>query len=137
MSAQFNGWIRREIEHNAELWQDEVNSGRRKIVGFNCHVQEDPRAPELFTVDPMVERTAVERIREHRAKRDPKRFERAMADFRAAAVEFAGQECSEIGGGGLMPAAIEAAQADATTGEMMAVLKEALGWDAPYNFAPQ
>ena len=84
----------------------------------------------------LVERTAVERMHELRAKRDGKRFERAMADFRAAAADFAGEDCVDGDGGGLMPAAIEAAQADATTGEMMAVLKEALGWDAPYNFAP-
>ena len=40
----------------------------------------------------------------------------------------------ELGGGELMAAAIEAARADATTGEMMGVLKEALGWAAPHEY---
>jgi len=31
-----------------------------------------------------------------------------------------------------METAIETARADATTGEMMGVLKEALGWGPPY-----
>ena len=44
-----------------------------------------------------------------------------------AAERFAGGEI-----GGLMPAMIEASDADATTGELMGVLKKHLGWRSPY-----
>ena len=50
-----------------------------------------------------------------------------------AAKEFADAQVSDLGEGRLMGAAIEAARADASTGEMMAVLKTALGWAAPHE----
>ena len=50
-----------------------------------------------------------------------------MAALRAAARRFSDGER-----GGLMPAMIEASDADATTGELMGALKEAVGWAPPY-----
>jgi len=75
---------------------------------------------------------AIERVRELRATRDSARFERAMNDFEVAAKSFAKQKVSELGDDNLMLAAIEAARADATTGEMMGVLKSALTWGPPH-----
>ena len=49
-----------------------------------------------------------------------------------AAKSFANRKVSELGDDNLMLAAIEAARADATTGEMMGVLKSALTWGPPY-----
>ena len=50
------------------------------------------------------------------------------------AEEFAAKPYEELGGGELMEAAIQAARADATTGEMMGVLKDTLGWRAPHEY---
>jgi len=68
-----------------------------------------------------------------RAERDTKRFTDAMQRFEAAAGEFAQMETADLGNDTLVEAAIEAARADATTGEMMGVLKSALGWRAPHE----
>lgn len=79
-----------------------------------------------------MEQIAIERVRELRATRDSARFERAMNDFELAAKSFGKRKVSELGDDSLMLAAIEAARADATTGEMMGVLKSALTWGPPH-----
>lgn len=134
VAAQESGWIRAAVEESAARWRDEVDSGKLRIVGLNCYETEDQQEPEIFTVDPEVERIAVERIREHRASRDSEAWETAMHEFEKAAKEFAELEVSDLGEDRLMLTAIDAARADATTGEMMGVLKSALGWRAPHEF---
>ncbi len=134
IAAQQSGWIRREVEESAENWREMVNSGERKVVGMNCYETDDEAQQPIFKVDKEVERIAVERIQAHRAERDAGRYEAAMAEFRKAAEAFAKKDYADLGDGSLMETAIEAARADATTGEMMGVLKDALGWRAPHEY---
>jgi methylmalonyl-CoA mutase N-terminal domain/subunit len=136
IAAQRQGWIRNQIEATAERWRDDVEAGRAGVVGVNRYVEEAANDPDIFTVDDEVERIAIERIQALRQMRDGGRHEAAMAEFRAAVEAFNSQDMAAVGDGRLMETAIEAAAADATTGEMMAVMQEILGWDAPYNFAP-
>ncbi|MCP5368909.1 MAG: acyl-CoA mutase large subunit family protein [Hyphomicrobiales bacterium] len=135
IAAQQNGWIRREIEDQAERWREEVNSGERRIVGMNCYqAEEAEKAPEIFRVDAEPERVSAERVRALRASRDAARYDKAIKNFLDAAHAFAAKDYHQLGDGELMEAAIEAARADATTGEMMGVMKEALGWRAPHEY---
>lgn len=85
---------------------------------------------------PEAERIAVERVQQLRESRDPNRHEKALQRFHAAAHASAARKLEDMPGSGheLMNSAIEAADANATTGEMMAVLKEAYGWGAPHEF---
>ncbi len=136
IAAQRKGWIRDQIENSSARSRDDLEAGRDKVVGLNCHVDGTFPEPETFTVDPEVERIAVDRIKEHRRVRDAVRFESAIGAFSDTARQFAGKSVSEIDHDALMLAAIDAARADATTGEMMAVMKDALGWDAPYAYGP-
>lgn len=76
---------------------------------------------------------AVERILALRAERDAQRWADAMRRFEQAAVDFAKKDIADLGADELMLAAIEAARANATTGEMMGVLKQALGWGPPHE----
>ncbi|MDQ3933802.1 MAG: acyl-CoA mutase large subunit family protein [Actinomycetota bacterium] len=133
-AAQETDWIRSEVEESASRWREDVDAGRRRVVGVNCYtVDEEPPTP-VFEVDPEVESVAVQRIQELRAERDAARFDDAIGRLREAAEDFAGREVPELGDDRLMHAAIEAARADASTGEMMAALKGALGWRAPHVF---
>ena len=68
--AQRNGWIRSAVEDSAERWRELVDSGERRVVGLNCFTVDGEPAPQIFTVDPKVERIAVERVRELRARRN-------------------------------------------------------------------
>jgi len=120
-------FIRARIEESAVRWRDEVDAGRRIVVGVNKHVSSEVQDIEIFKLNPEAERVAVERVRALRASRDKERWGRAMADLDRAAQRLRDGEY-----GVLMPAMVEAADADATTGELMGVLKKHLGWSSPY-----
>lgn len=133
-AAQETDWIRSEVEESAARWRADVDSGKRRVVGVNCYmVDEEPQVP-VFEVDSAVEEIAVQRIQELRAQRDGARFDEAIGRLREAAEEFSRKEIADLGDDRLMEAAIDAARADASTGEMMGALKGALGWRAPHVF---
>lgn len=133
VQAQRNGWIRSVVEDSSERWREMVDSGERRIVGLNCYSVEDEPEPELFRVDPDVERIAVERVQQLRAERDAVAFDRAIEGLELAAKEFADSDLDQLGDHRLILAAIDAARADATTGEIMGVLKRHLGWGPPHE----
>jgi methylmalonyl-CoA mutase cobalamin-binding domain/chain len=120
-------FVRARIEESAARWRDEVDAKKRIIVGVNKYQSSETQDIEVFKLNPGAEQVAVERVKELRARRDAARFTQAMAELDAAARRMANGEI-----GVLMPAMIEAADADATTGELMAVLKKHLGWSSPY-----
>jgi methylmalonyl-CoA mutase cobalamin-binding domain/chain len=134
IAAQRSGWIRSVVEDSAERWRGLVDSGERRIVGLNCYRVEEEEQQPIFTVDPEVERIAVERVQQLRATRDAAAYERAIAALDEAASDFATREVNDLGDDRLMQATIDAARADATTGEIMAVLKGRLGWGSPHEF---
>ncbi len=120
-------FVRARIEESAARWRDEVDAKKRIVVGVNKYQSAEIQDIEVFKLNPEVERVAVERVRALRARRDNARWAGAMAALDNAAARMAAGEV-----GVLMPAMIEAADADATTGELMAVLKKHLGWSSPY-----
>jgi methylmalonyl-CoA mutase N-terminal domain/subunit len=133
VAAQESGWIRGEIEESARRWRDLIDAGQRRVVGVNCHVEPDEQPTPIFSVDETVEPTAIDRVRQLRRDRDSYRFERAMARLDAAAADFAKREARQVDGD-LVRATIDAARADATTGELMSVLKDHLGWGPPHEW---
>jgi len=120
-------FVRARIEASAARWRDQVDAKQRIVVGMNKYTSAEAQDIEVFKVNPEAERVAKERVRELRARRDQGKWEAAMAGLRAAAKRFSGGER-----GVLMPAMIEASDAGATTGELMGVLKESVGWAPPY-----
>lgn len=134
IAAQRAGWIRATVEDSAERWRELVDSGVRNVVAMNTHVNDEVVDASVFEVDPNVERIAVERLQALRANRDSGRFSKAMVDLELVAKDFAQRSVGELGDARLMMAAIEAARAGATTGEMMEVLKRMLGWGPPHEF---
>jgi methylmalonyl-CoA mutase N-terminal domain/subunit len=134
IAAQRSGWIRSTVEASAAAWREMVTQGQRRIVGLNCYQTGVESQSSVFKVDEQAERVAIERVKALRAGRDQARHEQAMKAFTEVARHFATREAGEVGDGALMEAAINAARADATTGEMMGVLKEALGWGPPHEY---
>ncbi|MGH3632411.1 MAG: methylmalonyl-CoA mutase family protein, partial [Sciscionella sp.] len=133
IQAQRSGWIRSAVEDSAERWREQVDVGQRRIVGLNCYTTDDAPNRDIFTVDPEVERIAVERVQQLRAERNSATFEHAMNALEIAAKQFCERDMTQLGGDTLMGAAIDAARADATTGEIMGVLKRHLGWGPPHE----
>ncbi len=133
IAAQESGWQRRRVEASAERWRDLIDSGERTVVGLNKYQTDEPPPTDLFKIDPQVEQTAIERVEELKASRDNDAWEKGMQSFAEAAETLATKDFAALDGS-LIEAAIDAARADATTGEMMGVLKSALGWRPPHEY---
>lgn len=122
-----HGFVRATIEASAVRWRDQVDAKKRIVVGMNKYVTDEPLETDIYTANPESERVAIERVKALRAERDNAKWEAAMAELDRAATRF---KAGEVGV--LFPAMIEASDADATTGELMGVLKRHLGWAPPY-----
>ncbi len=110
------GYIQGEIQNAAYQYQREIESGKRVVVGVNRFQQEE-RAVPTFHLDPALERSQVESLRQVRASRSAS----AVAEKLAALDEAA------RGTANLMPAMLAAAGAYATVGEISDTLRGVFG----------
>ena len=111
------GFIQREIQNAAYQYQREVESGERIVVGVNRFQAEEDGTPPTFRLDPAIERSQVERLRQVRASRD------------AAAVKAKLDRLERAAHGteNLMPLVMDAAAAYATVGEISETLRTVFG----------
>ena len=107
----------REIANAAYELQNEIDSGKRIVVGVNAYTEGDTDDPPIHRVDPALERKQIGRLQAVRARRDTEAVERALAEVKAAAS-------TRIN---LMPALIEAARVHATEGEIVEALQSVWG----------
>ena len=111
------GYIQNEIQTAAYDFQREIESGRRIIVGVNRFQQQDEKAIPTFRLDPALERSQVERLRELRASRSQAELSQKLDSLEQAAR----------GSANLMPPILEAAAAYATVGEIAGRLRDVFG----------
>jgi methylmalonyl-CoA mutase, N-terminal domain len=118
VDAVKRGFPQREIAEASFRYQQEVESGERKIVGVNAFVQEDEPPLEILKIDAALEGKQIERVQAVRAGRDQAAADAALEALRAAAAD---------GTTNTMPLLIEAARADVTEGEMVETLQSVFG----------
>jgi methylmalonyl-CoA mutase N-terminal domain/subunit len=94
-----------------------VERGETVVVGVNRFKQPEANPPVTFRMNPEMERTQVERLREMRASRS-----QAMVGDALAALERAAR-----GSDNLMPRILEACEARATVGEISDRLRDVFG----------
>jgi methylmalonyl-CoA mutase N-terminal domain/subunit len=111
------GFPQREIADASFRYQQEVDSGKRIVVGVNEYRQAEEDGPELHRPDPAVERKQADRLAATRAQRDSAAIERTLAALKGAAASDQN----------LMPYFLDAARARASEGEMVAALQEVFG----------
>jgi methylmalonyl-CoA mutase N-terminal domain/subunit len=124
VEAVKRGFPQREIADAAFRYQQELESGARKLVGVNAYTEGDDLGPDILRIDPAFEVEQVERVHVLRERRDADHATRALD----ALVEAA-RDPNE----NLMPLLIEAARADLTEGEMVSALQTVFG---SYREAP-
>jgi len=101
-----------------------IESGEQKVVGQNCYTEhehsplQDGEDGGILRVDPQIERSAIEAVREWRSARDQAAVDAALEELRAAAASDSEN---------IMPATLAAARAGATTGEWAGALREVFG----------
>jgi len=124
VEAVKRGFPQREIADAAFRYQQEVESGVRKLVGINAYTEGDDLDTEILRIDPAFEVDQVERVRALRERRDSGAVDRTLA----ALVEAAHDPSHN-----LMPLLLDAARAEVTEGEIVTALQTVFG---SYREAP-
>jgi methylmalonyl-CoA mutase N-terminal domain/subunit len=124
VQAVKRGFPQREIADAAFRYQQEVESGERKLVGINAYTEGDDLGPDILRIDPAFEVEQVRRVQTVRERRDADTVARTLD----ALVEAARDPSHN-----LMPLLIEAARAEVTEGEIVAALQTVFG---SYREAP-
>lgn len=130
INAMKTGFIHREIEKSAWEYRNALETGEMVKVGVNKYVEPDEKLTvRLHKADPEIEKIAVQRVQEFRARRDSQKTARALEEMKKVAESFRDQWPN---GPELMPAIIQAVKADATLGEMMSVMRKVFGFQFTY-----
>lgn len=119
-----SGYIQQEIQNSAYLYQREVESGQRVVVGVNRFTIEEEPEMQVFSVDPALAEKQKARLAALRAERNNKAVGESLRTLKNAAVR----------GEGIMPATVEAVKTYATLGEICGLLREVYGEYRPDTF---
>jgi methylmalonyl-CoA mutase, N-terminal domain len=118
-----SGWVQEQVAESAYLWRQQVETGERVLVGVNKYVRDEVDQTKVFEPDPTAARLALDDLARHRSERDSAATQEALTRLRSAAQETrAGRSI-----GSCTAALVDAAKADATLGEMQAVLFDVFG----------
>ncbi|MBI2561526.1 MAG: methylmalonyl-CoA mutase [candidate division NC10 bacterium] len=116
------GLMQKAIQEEAYRFQQDVEAGRRIVVGVNAFTDETPpAAPPLFRVNAVVADQQRTRLAALRRERDASAVTRSLAALREVAQ----------GGGNLLPPILAAVKAYATVGEVCGILREVFGTYRP------
>jgi methylmalonyl-CoA mutase N-terminal domain/subunit len=124
VEAVKRGFPQREIADAAFRYQQEVESGERKLVGINAYTEGDDLDTDILRIDPEFEVEQVRRIQTLRDSRDLAAVTRTLDSLVEAARDP---------GHNLMPLLVEAARVHATEGEIVTALQTVFG---SYREAP-
>ncbi len=117
VAAIESGYMQQEIQEAAVRQQQEIEAGRRVVVGVN-KFQNDEEAPQtIFRVNTEVADTQLQRLTALRKERNSAAAEAALAELRETAS----------GDGNLMPSILDAVKAYATLGEICGELRTVFG----------
>jgi len=117
VQAVERGYPQKEIADAAYRFQQQVEEGRRVIVGVNRFGGEEELPFPVLKIDPEIERRQIQRVQAVRSKRDAARWQRAMTALRDACMSDKN----------LVPFVLDAVRAYATLGEISDVFREAYG----------
>ena len=117
VSAIEAGFLQQEIEESAYHFQQEIESGERKVVGVNSFRTDEAQSLTLHSLDPAIQRRRCEELARFRSDRDGAAASNALEDLREVAR----------GEGNLFPSVLKALRSRATLGEVCGVLREEWG----------
>ncbi|MEN6321223.1 MAG: methylmalonyl-CoA mutase family protein [Syntrophaceae bacterium] len=124
LTAIEQGYIQKEIQNSAYLFQKSIDSGERAYVGVNKYTMEEPPVTDLLRVDMKVGEEKAKELKEWRAKRDNAAWKKALDKLREVSKTDTN----------VMPTVIEAVKAGATVGEVCDVWRDVFGQYRPKEF---
>jgi methylmalonyl-CoA mutase N-terminal domain/subunit len=117
VDAVKRGYPQREIGDAAFELQQEIDSGRRTVVGVNRFTEGDEQATQILRIDPALERQQIARVQAVRSDRDGAAVKAALAAIQEAAS----------GDTNLMPRLLDAARVHVSEGEIVHALQDIWG----------
>lgn len=125
VAAIEKGYMQREIVESAYRYQVEMERNEEIVVGVNEFALEEEAPIEILRIDPVIEKTQIERIDKTKRERNNEKVKSILSQLRHVA------EHEE----NLMPVFLQAVSAYATLGEICDVLREVFGeYKAPTIF---
>jgi len=124
VQAVKTGFPQREIADAAYELQQDIDSGRRIVVGVNAYTEGESGEMPILRIDPALERKQIDRLQSVRARRDASAVEASLHDITKAAARD---------GENLMPHLLDAARVHASEGEIVQALQSVWG---DYREAP-
>jgi methylmalonyl-CoA mutase N-terminal domain/subunit len=118
VQAVKQGFPQREIADASFRYQQEVESGARRLVGVNAYTEGEDDPLPILRIDPAFEADQVRRVQEVRRRRDGRAAAEALERLERAARDPAEN---------LMPPLLEAARVEVTEGEMVQALQRVFG----------
>jgi methylmalonyl-CoA mutase N-terminal domain/subunit len=118
VEAVKRGFPQREIADASYELQQEIDAGRRIVVGVNGYTEGDGDQTPILRIDPALERKQIGRLQAVRARRDAAAVEASLTALRTAAA----QERHN-----LMPLLLDAARVHTSEGEIVEALQEVWG----------
>jgi methylmalonyl-CoA mutase N-terminal domain/subunit len=119
------GYIQKEIHESAYIYQKQIESNERKIVGVNNYVTREKVPMKILKVPPEIEKRQLDRLKKVKGERNQDDVNEKLERLRKIAQ---GEENT-------MPAILEAVKAYATLGEICNVFRDVFGeYRAPNIF---
>jgi methylmalonyl-CoA mutase N-terminal domain/subunit len=118
VAAVKDNYPQREIADASFELQNEIDSGRRIVVGVNEYRHADGEPLEILRIDPALERKQIARVQAVRGRRDSLAVDRALAALKTAAAR---EDAN------LMPPLLDAARAHVSEGEIVEALQAVFG----------
>ena len=107
----------REIAEASYRYQEEVDAGKRVVVGVNAYQVGDEPPLEILRIAPELERKQIGRVQAVRAQRDSATVETVLTSLREAAATDQN----------LMEPLLDCARAHCTEGEIVGSLQQVFG----------
>jgi methylmalonyl-CoA mutase N-terminal domain/subunit len=111
------GYVQRQIQDSAYTAQQQIDAGDIVVVGVNRYQDREHTSPDIFGIDPEIERQQIDRVRAVRAGRSQSEWRDALAAVERAAA----------GSDNLVPLIVGAVEKRATLGEIADALRRVFG----------
>jgi methylmalonyl-CoA mutase N-terminal domain/subunit len=111
------GWFQQQMADAAFTYQQQLEKGKKVIVGVNKYVTDDDQELEILRISAEIEREQCAELARRRAARDQDKVDEALDRLRRAAHSD----------DNLIPLLIDAARMEATEGEMVSALRQVWG----------
>jgi methylmalonyl-CoA mutase N-terminal domain/subunit len=118
VQAVKQAYPQREIADAAYELQQEIDAGRRSVVGVNAHTEGDDNDTAMLRIDPALERKQIDRLNAVRGRRDDTAVEDSLTALKAAAASERQN---------LMMPLLTAARVHASEGEIIQALQDVWG----------